>query len=68
MDGYELKEHYGTITRAAKEIGVSRQTFHRWLKCGVPEDVQIRLHRNTKGHLRADSAILAKYREILRAA
>lgn len=63
----EAREHFGTYARIARALDISRSAITQW-NGEIPEERQLELHRLTKGALRADSRILAKYREILRAA
>ena len=63
----EAREYFGSYAKLADAVGVSRSAVHQW-EGVIPEPRQLQLHKLTKGALRADPAILAKYREILRAA
>jgi DNA-binding transcriptional regulator YdaS (Cro superfamily) len=65
----EAKDHFGSYTKVAAKLGVTKGAVSQWKASGViPEDRQLDLHRITKGRLKADRHILTKYREILRAA
>lgn len=63
----EAREYYGNYAKVAQALGITRGAITQW--CGeIPEERQVELHRLTKGELKADAKILAKYREVLRAA
>lgn len=49
----ELVSHYGTATKAAAELGYSKQALSHWKKSGIPFDVQYRVQMRTKGKLKA---------------
>lgn len=68
MDYSDLLDTYGSCAKAAAELGYNRQTVHRWKGAGIPESQQLEIHKRTRGALKADPEIVAKYREILRAA
>lgn len=63
----QAREFYGNYAKVADALGISRGAITQWAG-EIPEQRQIELHRITKGALKADSKILAKYREVLRAA
>lgn len=63
----EAREHFGNYARLASALGVTRGAITQW-EGVIPEPRQIQIHRITKGALKADAKILAKYREVLRAA
>jgi len=63
----DAREHYGNYAKLAEALGISRSAITQWDGV-VPEARQLELQKITKGALRADAPILAKYREILRAA
>jgi hypothetical protein len=63
----DAREHFGTYAKLAKALGISRGAIPQWNGV-IPEPRQLQLHKLTKGALKADAPILAKYREILRAA
>lgn len=60
-------EHFGTYSAIADALDISKGAITQW-NGNIPENRQLELHRITKGKLKADAPILAKYREILRAA
>ena len=68
MTYHDLIDTFGNGSKAARELGYNRQTVHRWKDAGIPEAVQLEIHKKTRGRVKADPAILTKYREILRAA
>lgn len=63
----DAREHFGTYSAIADALGISKGAVTQW-NGEIPESRQLELHRLTKGALKADAKILAKYREILRAA
>ena len=63
----DAREYFGNYSKLADALDVSRSAITQW-EGVIPEQRQLELHRITKGALRADHKILAKYREILRAA
>ena len=63
----EAREHFGTYAKVAAALGISKGAVSQW-NGEIPEDRQLQLHKLTRGVLKADAKILAKYREILRAA
>lgn len=63
----DAREYFGTYSAIAKALGISKGAVTQW-DGEIPEVRQLELHKLTKGALRADAKILAKYREILRAA
>jgi hypothetical protein len=44
---------YGNGAKAAKELGLNRQTVHRWKDAGIPFEQQFRIQMKTKGKLKA---------------
>lgn len=67
MTKAEARQHFGTYTEMARVLGLTKGAISLWGD-SIPENWQLELHRVTKGVLKADSDILAKYRAILRAA
>lgn len=63
----DLVGHFGTVQKASAALGYSRQSIYDW-RDGVPERRQLEIQKLTKGALKADRAIVNKYRELLRAA
>ena len=63
----QAREYFGNYAKLAEALGISRGAITQW-NGEIPEPRQIQLHRLTKGDLKADARILAKYREVLRAA
>lgn len=63
----QARVYFGNYARLAEALGISRGAITQW-NGSIPEPRQIELHRITKGALKADAAILSKYREVLRAA
>jgi hypothetical protein len=64
----DLVVHFGTVQKASNAIGVTRQTIYDWRDRGVPEVTQLQIQKLTKRALKADPAVMRKYRELLRAA
>lgn len=63
----EAREYFGNYAKIAEALSISRGAITQWAGV-IPEERQLELHKLTKGVLKADAKILAKYREILRAA
>ena len=68
MTYHDLIDTFGSGAEAGRELGYSRQAVSRWTTSGIPERAQIEIHQRTRGRVKADSKILTKYREMLRAA
>jgi transposase len=64
----DLVVHFGTVSKAAKALGYTRQTIYDWRQRGVPEGKQLEIQKMTRGQVKADRAIVKKYRELLKAA
>lgn len=63
----DAKEYFNNYARLADALGINRSAITQW-NGEIPEQRQLELQRITKGALKADAKILAKYRAILRAA
>jgi hypothetical protein len=63
----EARDYFGNYAKLALALKINRSAITQW-DGEIPEARQLEIHRLTKGALKADSKILAKYREILRAA
>ena len=63
----DAREYFGSYAKIAKALKISKGAVTQWNGV-IPESRQLEIHRITKGALKADALILAKYREILRAA
>jgi hypothetical protein len=63
----EAREYFGNYAKLADALDISKGAISQWDGV-IPESRQLQLHKLTKGALKADAPILAKYREILRAA
>ena len=61
----QARDYFGNYSKLAKALGISRGAITQW-SGKIPEPRQVDLHRITKGQLKADSSILAKYREVVR--
>ena len=64
----DLVVEFGTVAKAASALGFTRQTIYDWRSRGIPAERQLEVQKATKGKLKADKQIVAKYRELLRAA
>jgi transposase len=56
MTPRQVIEHYGSgsVARASKALGVTRQTIYNWMQAGtVPQGWQSWCERDTAGKLRA---------------
>lgn len=51
----DLKEHFRGVTKAAKELGVSRETLYRWRDSGIPYVRQLQIESQMRGKLKASS-------------
>jgi hypothetical protein len=50
----EIVSHFRSVAAAQRRLGLgSRQTLYNWRRKGVPTDQQIRIHRLTRGRLKA---------------
>ena len=49
----ELLENYGGLSKAARALGISKQTVHRWKAAGIPFEAQFNIQIKTKGRLKA---------------
>ena len=49
----DLVKFYGNGAAAAREIGLNRQTVHKWKNAGIPFVQQFRIQMKTKGKLKA---------------
>lgn len=54
MDYEALVEHYGTCSKAARALGLNRQTVNKWRDSGIPFEKQFIIQIKTKGRLKAD--------------
>lgn len=50
----DVKSHFGSVAKAAKAIGMERQSVYRWQDEGIPEMTQYKLHYLTDGKLALD--------------
>jgi hypothetical protein len=62
----QLVDYYGSQSAAARALGIEPPSVNEWKDKGIPEVRQLQLHKLTKGVLKADPAILAKYRAIFK--
>jgi hypothetical protein len=54
MSYEEVIAFYGSVTKAAKAMRVSRPVVYRWQKKGVPLPYQALIEIETKGSLKVD--------------
>lgn len=62
----DLKKEYGGCTAAANALGYRKQTVNKWKSAGIPELEQLAIQKKNP-RLRADKAIVKKYRDLLAA-
>lgn len=54
MSIQEIYDYYGTIIKAAAAVGVTRQTFHVWMrKNKIPKKYENLYQQHSKGRLKA---------------
>lgn len=63
----DARDYFGNYAKLAKALNISRGAVTQWNGM-IPEDRQLQIHELTKGALKADAEILARFRKILRAA
>lgn len=63
----EARAYFGTYAKLASALDISKGAITQW-EGEIPESRQLQIHEITKGALKADPGILARYRKILRAA
>lgn len=49
----DLIETYGGLSKAARALGLAKQTVHRWKGGGIPFEKQFIIQMKTKGRLKA---------------
>lgn len=54
MDFNDVKQHFGSIAKAAQKLGVHRQAVYEWAKRGIPEGQQYKIEVLTEGALKAE--------------
>lgn len=54
MDFNDIKQHFGSVAKAAQALGVHRQAVYAWEVKGIPEGQQYKLEVLTGGALKAD--------------
>lgn len=64
----QLVSHFGSLTKAASEIGKPKQTVWNWKDAGIPEVEQLEIQMLTAGQLRAERRIVERFRKLLMAA
>lgn len=50
----DLVDTYGGLSKAARALGLAKQTVHRWRDSGIPFEKQFIIQMKTKGRLKAD--------------
>jgi len=68
MNYSDLIKHYKTQGAIAEAIGLKQPSVCEWQDSGVPEQRQLEFQKLTGGALKADPAIIKKYRGLLGAA
>lgn len=58
----------GSCTKAADALGKRKQTVNKWKQAGIPEVEQLEIQKRLRGKVKADPRIVAKFRDLLRAA
>jgi len=64
MNYSDLFDHFGSQGAIARAVGLSQPSVWEWQKNGVPEDRQLEFQKITGGALKADPAIIEKYRAL----
>lgn len=49
----DLVETYGSMSKAARALGIAKQTVHKWKTAGIPFERQFVIQMKTKGRLKA---------------
>lgn len=49
----DVIENYGGLSKAARALGLAKQTVHRWKGGGIPFEKQFIIQMKTKGRLKA---------------
>lgn len=56
MEYKELVRHFGGLSKAARKLGITRQTVYAWNQRNrIPSRWQVRIERISKGELLADA-------------
>lgn len=63
MKTSDVMKHYGTQRAIAEVVGVSSQAVALWKEYPPPLP-QMRIHKDTKGKLKAEPAVLKFYRDL----
>ncbi len=64
MDYLDLIGHFGSQGAIARAIRLSQPSVWEWQKTGVPGDRQLEFQKLTGGALKADPAVIEKYRAL----
>lgn len=54
MKAVNVVVHFGSVSKAAKALTVTRVTIYNWLRQGVPKLRQIQIEKVSGGALKAD--------------
>lgn len=54
MNFNDLKQHFGSVAKAAAALGLHRQAVYAWDGKGIPEGQQYKIEVLTEGALKAD--------------
>lgn len=68
MNYADLFKHFGSQGAIARAAGLSQPSVWEWQHKGVPEARQLEFQKITGGALKADTAIIEKYRALFGAA
>lgn len=58
MNYAQVVNYYGGLSKAARELGIAKQTIHGWGKGRIPSEWQAELEARTAGKLSADKQTL----------
>lgn len=54
MNHSQVCEHFGSASKAAEKLGVTRAAISLWKKHGIPHSRQLHIQEKTRGKLKAD--------------
>lgn len=61
----DLIKYYGSQSKVSRAIGIRPPSVWEWKKSGIPEKRQLQFQKMTDGALKADRAIVRRYRDLL---